>query len=584
MRVPVYEQTQTQVVPTVRVRTDVPDIGGIEARAKASAARSISDGLNVFAAGLAALSEQRDKAAAAAAVNSFMTWNNDYLRNPQTGILTRKGLSVTGISEMSDSAYRDKIEEMSRELKTDYQRRLFSDAVAGTVRSSMANIMTHEFNGTTAAKREQLSAGLAIAGDAIAQDFLNDETFNTQQDNRDAAVRELWGDWGEEVVRAKLAESLSQAHALRLNKMIQHDPRLARQYFEQNKKEIQSAQQDRFESAIKSQELLLWTQENADAYARRFADEKSAVADIRRRYQGEQEERLVSAVKMRFNERQIRANSAEAALHRQQRINYEQLYDDMTLNGNFPSPEKLMQMRRDGQLSIAQFQSLQNATASLSSRAKAEQFVRANRDYENLTYQEREQYVRERLGITDEERKSRIAALDTSLWNGSLSAAELNDAYTRGFISKEEMEYYKKDISGIAQVQKTFVSNELKAARGRIKALAGYDKPYMTDEFTALASEKLHALKPESPEYRKQAREAINEACIEVIESNNFAKKTWFGFVLTQAGELVQQLEKNAYTGSPFGEKSRYSASQETKPKTGGAQEDLDTILRGGTP
>ena len=146
------------------------------------------------------------------------------------------------------------------------------------------------------------------------------------------------------------------------------------------------------------------------------------------------------------------------------------------------------------------------------------------------------------------------------------------------------MENYKKDISGIAQVQKTFVKNELKAARARIKALAGYDKPYMVDEFTALASEKLQDLKPESPEYRKQAREAINEACIEVIDSNNFAKKTWFGFVLTQAGELAQQLEKNAYTGSPFGEKSRYSASQETKPKTGGAQEDLDTILRGGTP
>lgn len=587
MRVPGYEKQISPQVPTVRSGVQIPE-GAAGVTADLS---PLQRGVETFALGLGKMQEQREQFELAEAVNDFRRKNTEFLNAKDNGVFSQQGKSVWGSTARYDGFAVETLEGIAKERKMDGTRRArFAQAVAGLRDSSMGSVMRFEQAQSKKVADAEFDITMEDSLNALSLCYDDDEACRAQIEIAIGANSAKYADFGGAVVSQNEQKLISKAQAFRTQAMLQQDPRKAEAFFAAHEKEILPEDRLKLKTAIDKQADLLWTQETADGYMKKFSDEKAALADVRKRFEGEREERLVSALKTRFNEKEIKSAASDAALHKKQQSVYEQIMDDITIRGKLPTLEQLEQCRLNKEIGVNHFTSLKNSLASLATRGTAEKGVRLDPEYSTLGPAEIESKVRQSLGVSDEMRSDVVSTLNDGLWNGTLTGAELSDAYTRGFISKEEAEQYRKDAAGIVPAQKSFARDEQSMALKRIKNLAGYEKPFMADDFNVRVNEKVRSLDPKSPDYRKQVRDACNDVTAELVNENFKSKYSWGGwieadFFLNEAGKLLKLTQNNAYAGDAFGGVRRYNADPSGAGKAPKADEtiradDLNNTLR----
>lgn len=277
MKVPTYVHTESDVIPSSRISVKVPDVTSAVYKAEKSGAGHIASGANKLAAGIAILGENRDKAAAAAAVNQFMDWNNRYLRDPEEGKLTLKGKNVEGLTGIADTDYSQKLEEIASSLKGPRQQEIFRNETAPTVRQGMASIMNHEFTATRDAKINELKANNQLWQDRIGDINTDDLTFNQGLDIIMRNNEEILEGQDKSVIQAANEQALSDAHTARVTGWIAKDQfGTARKYLERNGKEINTQSRNRLEATLTQQEKIQAERRRIEAARAQIIAERNA--------------------------------------------------------------------------------------------------------------------------------------------------------------------------------------------------------------------------------------------------------------------------------------------------------------------
>lgn len=109
--------------------------------------------------------------------------------------------------------------------------------------------------------------------------------------------------WSKDYKKAKELEATSAIHETVISQAVDTDnPEYAKEYFKQNKKQIDATKYAALEKLIKKSDDKVLAQEVTDDIFARGLDEKTALAEVRKKYKGDQENSIVKSVKDRFRE------------------------------------------------------------------------------------------------------------------------------------------------------------------------------------------------------------------------------------------------------------------------------------------
>lgn len=109
--------------------------------------------------------------------------------------------------------------------------------------------------------------------------------------------------WSPEMAEAKQAEYLTNFHKQILQNMVDRDPAAAEAYFKTNRGEISGSEHGEIEKTFKLGASMRRAQAFGDEVMTSGMDEAAALAEARKRYEGEDEKAAVLEVKTRFAER-----------------------------------------------------------------------------------------------------------------------------------------------------------------------------------------------------------------------------------------------------------------------------------------
>lgn len=562
MKVPVYEKSITPQLPTVRVSTDVPrpvsvqntPVLDYEGQAKSAAAAARAHNIGGALVGLGAtlyrVQDDQDRIKARAAANDFKEWVTNDLNNEQTGRLRIQGSNVMGLADRSRREYSDQIKTRRGKLQNSRQRDYFDQLTDGTVRSAMRQIMDYEYRGTETLKNDELKRSFNNSLGDVARQWNNDAAVNQARNECRDAVVQRFASYGTDVLMRKLKDADEAVYSARLTAMNEQDPRIARQFFEKVKPVLSGDTVAKFEKTISNGEKIYWIQDQAEKITDRFCSEREAVAYVRKNYSGQDEDRLASAVKTRFAEREYKEAQSQRSILNAQNATYEGLYKDYWSQGKTLPPGLEDDLYSKGQLSMAQHMKAREWRRHFQQRTTIEKSIDQLPDAGSLTPDERETRVRQYAGITDRDRNEVIEELNNAMYDGTLSDESLDKLYVSGYISKDELQLYKINISTIDKVQGGFVKETLNSTVNTLKNL-GLDDDSI-NSFKTSVNEQIMSMNKSDPEFRKNAQRIIYDGGANVV-ANSGKRLNGYLWGTTQAGDVINTLRSTDYTGNPYG-------------------------------
>lgn len=534
MRVPGYEKQISPQVPTVRSGVQIPE-GAAGVTADLS---PLQRGVETFALGLGKMQEQREQFELAEAVNDFRRKNTEFLNAKDNGVFSQQGKSVWGSTARYDGFAVETLEGIAKERKMDGTRRArFAQAVAGLRDSSMGSVMRFEQAQSKKVADAEFDITMEDSLNALSLCYDDDEACRAQIEIAIGANAAKYADFGGAVVSQNEQKLISKAQAFRTQAMLQQDPRKAQAFFSAHEKEILPEDRLKLKTAIDKQTDLLWTQETADGYMKKFSDEKAAIAHIRKNYEGEKEDKLVTAVKMRFNEREIKNAQADASSRKAQQKIFDDLYINYYSQNKVPPAGTERQLLDSRQLSPALYERTMAYRSGLGNYATLRKQLSAQEGFDDMPPQQQESAVLKLAGTTESEHKEWLAKATDGMRSGAWSKADIDQAANECKITKSEALQIKTEMERASKEQSGYVRTK-KAKLQKLMRDSQLDPLYAGELFESALAE----LDPKDPKYREKVLEASKEAAVTVITESGKKLSSWM-FWRSSAGKLLDKVQ-----------------------------------------
>ncbi len=519
MRVPEYRRQISDVVPSERVQTTVPDLASSVYSAGASKAQAIAGGLKSLSVGVELRQEKQDQFQLASAVNEFRRANTEFLHAKDTGVFAKKGKDVFGISRQYDGFSSKTMEDIAKRYKmNDRVRQAFMGSTNALRDASLSSVMGYERRETDAARELEWKAMADEALNGAALCAKDDGAFGENLETGLGAVAQQYAPYGDEVVGRKLKEFASQCHGTRVAALLDEDPRAAEAYLKSHEGEFMGTDLLRLKKAVGDRVETIRVQETADGIMRRFADESAALSYVRSRYEGERENRLVSEVKRRFGEAESRKRAAEDERTRAQNEVYKARWRDIEGGKFFTENDLAADGLRPDQVSLLMGkQELKRKRRSIEGDLKAQDPL-----FSMLPEDERETKVRRRAGITDEQHGRALVATYDQLLAGEIGMAEVRDRVDRALLSQSEARRMETALKDLDDAQKSFVRMETRRLN---EVLKDYDNrgrgKFDTEGAVQWFTDRVTALPANAADYRRQVKELGRDALVRMLDTGD---------------------------------------------------------------
>lgn len=235
VRVPVYQpQVGIQALPGARVDAGNPGLAGeIAAQGKAAFAQGVSQAADALSQKALQLREKQDQAASQEALAGFMTWQKDYLYNPQTGLTQKRGAQAEGLYQSGTEEMQKKAAEILAGAKSKRQRELLTDALRQNVLQGSLELSRHE---AAELKVRQEQAGEQLMSTAL-EGFVKapDDTKATTTEGliRRTLATNMGLPEDDPTVVGKVTEAMSKAHVTVVSNLVDQDkPEEAKAYLD----------------------------------------------------------------------------------------------------------------------------------------------------------------------------------------------------------------------------------------------------------------------------------------------------------------------------------------------------------------
>ena len=294
--------------PTVRQNISVsPESFGASTtfRQVGSDLTNIGDRINATAVRIA---ERQDADLVFQAETGLQTAWSDY----QKSINQRKGVDAWGIHEQTKQWFDQNIKAFGAGLMNERQRALYNQTAIKTRLTGIDYAGRYEDDerqkSLVASNQARIDSNINIA--AADPTAANVDNARSAIMRGVTAVGQLNG-WAPEQVQTTIQESTGKLHTAILTSMLETDPLNAERYFEENKAEIPGTMQAGLAKNIRAGTSRVRAQSFADQVMASGMSQTQALADIRKNFDGEDEDTYVAEINRRFAEQEAARNRVE---------------------------------------------------------------------------------------------------------------------------------------------------------------------------------------------------------------------------------------------------------------------------------
>lgn len=551
MRVPEYRRQISDVVPSERVQTTVPDLASSVYSAGASKAQAIAGGLKSLSVGVELRQEKQDQFQLASAVNEFRRANTEFLHAKDTGVFAKKGKDVFGISRQYDGFSSKTMEDIAKRYKmNDRVRQVFMGSTNALRDASLSSVMGYERRESDAARTAEWKAMADEALNGAALCAKDDGAFGENLETGLGAVAQQYAPYGDEVVGRKLKEFASKCQASRVATMLEDDPRAAEAYLKSHEREFTGTDLLRLKKAVGDRVDVIRVQETTDGLVRRFGSEAAALAHVRKTYEGDMENKLVTAVKSRFGEMRIARNDAEKAVTQRQNGAFAALREEYWDNGKTVPQMQLETMHRSGQLSDSGYASALNYNRSLIDRAGKVRWAQDHiENWGAMPLEQQDAKIQELFGYTWQEREDYAKAFHQKALFGELGEDDIKLGYNYGLLDSREKAKAEAALKGVKAADKAVFALEQKRVNALLKG-AGLDADVRM-EVEKQAAARIAELNPADSDYRENGQQIIIDAAASALSERNFRPWYKLGLGSKKFDDKLRELNSRAREAKP---------------------------------
>ncbi len=326
-KVPIYEpQIAINPLPGAQIDNSAAGLAGqITARGFISASEQLANIGDIILRKAEQMQEEDDNTAVLSVSSEFTRELTEYLYNPETGVLNKKGQEAENIYQKSRPELEALAGKYLAKAKNKRQQALLSRVVASQIASADEAIVKHDASQRAARMDEALEGNL----DAISKSFVlnagNEEAFAANKVNLENAIRLRFGSQGEQVVQNKLSAALGKIETAILDQLIETAPDKAMVYFETHKTNLPAEVVPDYEKRVKAAdedikirstvELMLGEKDQTGNYVYTFRNFGNAEKYIRSQFEGKLADKAVDYLKQRLVDQETAYNAAKARVY-----------------------------------------------------------------------------------------------------------------------------------------------------------------------------------------------------------------------------------------------------------------------------
>lgn len=289
---------------SVRRDTNSPEAAGYmrAAAVREGGSRELGRGIQVLAAGLDKMAEDRDRAKALAAYNDYVKRSSEMLYNADSGFMNAQGAGAEGLTQRVGEAHNALRGEVSEGLSS-RQRRLFMESAASYDRDVNRSAMRYEGRAMAEYRRTEAARTLDNMAAAFAA-APEDISIETQEESIFSVAMALFGDQGEEAnasnTRSVRSDFISKAALL----MAERDPLRAEAFVRENASLMDEAAAEATRIKVEASALEAHLQQDTPLLFEEYGFDglADARAYIRDNYSGDEEEKRISAAESYWRE------------------------------------------------------------------------------------------------------------------------------------------------------------------------------------------------------------------------------------------------------------------------------------------
>lgn len=217
----------------------------------------------------------------------------------ENGLMLKQGLEADGIYKTFVEEYNKIIEEIAAKAENPNQRNVFTQSMLRQSVAYQSQISKHEAAEMQKARIQQLDANLKSLTETAIASKGDPEAMAAFTQEAERIVTAIYGSYGEESVKLVMDEWNNNVHGGIISNLLANDElEAAKDYYEQNKDKISTANQTKIEGFIKDKEEVIFVQETGYKIFQQFGlqNEEGALEYIRENFSGERENKLMTYV------------------------------------------------------------------------------------------------------------------------------------------------------------------------------------------------------------------------------------------------------------------------------------------------
>lgn len=327
---------------SVRRDTNSPEAAGYmrAAAVREGGSRELGRGIQVLAAGLDKMAEDRDRAKALAAYNDYVKRSSEMLYNADSGFMNAQGAGAEGLTRRVGEAHNALRGEVSEGLSS-RQRRLFMESAASYDRDVNRSAMRYEGRAMAEYRRTEAARTLDNMAAAFAA-APEDISIETQEESIFAITIARFGDQGEEAnaanTRSVRSDFISKAALL----MAERDPLRAEAFVRENAKLMDEAAAENVRLKVEASALPVKARGEAERLLAEYGADgmTEALAAVREAHGGPEAEDYAKYVKSVFSEAKTAREERRAAVA-------EGFYGVFNNGGSFAAAQRFIDQNRE---------------------------------------------------------------------------------------------------------------------------------------------------------------------------------------------------------------------------------------------
>ena len=327
---------------SVRRDTNSPEAAGYmrAAAVREGGSRELGRGIQVLAAGLDKMAEDRDRAKALAAYNDYVTKSSELLYNADSGFMNAQGAGAEGLAYRVGEAHNALRGEVAEGLSS-RQRRLFMESAASYDRDVNRSAMRYEGRAMAEYRRTEAARTLDNMAAAFAA-APEDISIETQEESIYSVTMALFGDQGEEAnaanVRSVRSDFISKAALL----IAERDPLRAEAFVRDNAKLMDEAAAENVRLKVEAAALPVKARGEAERLLAEYGADgmTEALAAVREAHGGPEAEDYAKYVKSVFSEAKTAREERRAAVA-------EGFYGGFNNGGSFAAAQRFIDQNRE---------------------------------------------------------------------------------------------------------------------------------------------------------------------------------------------------------------------------------------------